>query len=198
MHGSFDGLQCRLPHGPAERAGWFHHSVPELAEVTRGVAGVDELDLRPGVGGCIGDRRAGQAPGPLFAVGAKFLAAVDEGVQGLPAVRGIVAKAGHLVHHDQVQALPGIQELDGLVILEAVVVDDVDVEVVGQQLVALLAVAVQHGKGQLGEVAENLVTPGPLQCGQGADNQHALDQTQLLEVVKGPQDTDRFPRPHTI
>ena len=71
-------------------------------------------------------------------------------------------------------------------------VDDVDVEVVGQQLVALLAVAMQHGEVQLGEVAEYLVAPSPLQCGQGADNQHALDQTQLLEVVKGPQDADRL------
>ena len=161
LHDLVHDLHRPFSRHPLVRAGLAHHHVFEPVEVGRhGVRG-DEAALRPRIRGVVRNRRCREpdaVPGrQLHADGLL----VDHLVQRLPAVCLRVARGlRDFVHDHHVDVGPVSKGVTND--LQAVVVDDVDVDELVEQLEPLLLAAVQHAEGQVREVLEDRVTPRPV------------------------------------
>ena len=177
LHGPMHGVEGVVTGDPLELPELAHGLVAEVGikrgHGTRG----EQLALRPGIGGFVGHRRAGQTPDPL--------PPGDQGLEGLPPSGLRVPRhLAQFVDDDGVDvgALDQVREED----LHPVVVDDVDIHVPLQPFAAVLGGSVQDDVGQVGEMLPEVIGPGAFEGGQGGDDQGLVRQALTAEEVKGP------------
>ena len=178
LHGVGHHVRRTFPVDPAEGTGLALHHVAELAGVSGHAFRADDAGLGPRVGRGVGRGRAGQPPQPVRILG--------DPVEGFPQVGRGVAEDRALVHAEGVDALLNQLLLDHP---DAVVVDDVDIEVIGQQLQPFGLVTMHDAEVQVGEVAEYLVAPCAFQGGERTDHQQFHGNADGSQVVVGPQDS---------